>query len=662
MRKGFFLRLAGSNIRKHRKIYYPYIITAILTVMMLYMITSLAGNASLKSESLAFTLGLGKWVTTIFTVIFLFYTNSFLMKRRKMEFGLLNILGMEKKHISRVVCYETLIILLLSLMLGVGFGILLDKLLYMLLLRLLGNTASMPAYYVSYPALMFASGIVTGVFALILLNSIRQIHLAKPIELLHGGQVGEKEPKAKWLLAMLGALALGGAYYISLCVTNVVASIFMFFIAVVLVILGTYLLFTAGSVTLLKAMRKNKAYYYKPNHFINVSGMIYRMKQNAVGLANIAILSTMALVIVFSTCSLWLGMQDIIMLRSPNDICILLPNPDQWAAARAVIHQAADAQGASLVNDSDYRFLGFSGYRKGNAYLTDTSSISEEEVVFGDSLTSLFAVCIDDYNRLTGSSETLEPGEILMDLDSGRSEGDTLSIFNIDYHIKGSIHPKAITNDMANAQAYTVHWLVVPDQATLDQWDMWQREAYGKYASSQKYYAGFDLASGDDQAILDLNNAIVAGFETDDIRYTYVDSRPETALMARELYGGLLFIGLFLGLLFTMAMILIVYYKQISEGYDDKERFHIMRKVGLSQQEIKRSINAQVLTVFFLPLITAGCHVIFSFPSIIRMFRGLGMTNVPLMGYCLAGSFLAFAGLYAVVYRITSRTYCRIIS
>ncbi|MCI6041490.1 MAG: FtsX-like permease family protein, partial [Clostridiales bacterium] len=309
MRKGFFLRLAISGIRKNRSIYYPYILTAVLTTAMMYIIGSLQNATTDYSGTLAFSLQLGIVVTSIFSVVFLFYTNSFLMRRRKKEFGLYNILGMEKRHLARLLLWETALMLGVSLVLGLAVGMLLDKLMHLVLSRLVGQAASL-TFAVSFGSIRYTAILISITFTMILINSVRQVYFARPVELLRSAEVGEREPKARWFITLVGLLALGAGYWLSATVKDAAVMILFFFIAVLLVIVGTYLLFTSGSVTLLKALRKNRRYYYKPDHFISVSGMIYRMKQNAVGLANVCILSTMVLVMVFSTLSLWLGMED----------------------------------------------------------------------------------------------------------------------------------------------------------------------------------------------------------------------------------------------------------------------------------------------------------------------------------------------------------------
>ncbi|MEG2718537.1 MAG: FtsX-like permease family protein [Clostridia bacterium] len=657
MRKGFFARLSLTNIRKNRKIYYPYILTAVMTTAMLYMICSLSGNQGLESDTLSFCLTLGVVVTTIFSVVFLFYTNSFLMKRRKKEFGLYNILGMEKKHIGLVVFWETIFILLLSLLVGLGIGILLDKLMFLILSRMLGSIASM-SFYVSSTAIIHAGAVLCITFLLIFLNSLRQIHQAKPIELLTGGQVGEREPKANWFIALLGVLSLGLGYYISIYTVNPVMVIFLFFIAVLLVILGTYLLFTAGSVTVLKLLRKNKRYYYRADHFISLSGMIYRMKQNAVGLANVCILCTMVLVMVFSTISLRLGTEDMLNGRIPVDIAIDTAAYESEAELRTAIDRELQKAGLEKSEEKSYLYLDFAGYKQGETYLTDTTADVNE---FGDGLTSLFLIPLDSYNQYFGTNEQLEADEILLHSFRGEHSEATLRVFDDTFHIKARV-PSHVQSGLMNASIYNTQMLVVKDREVLKALDEKQKLAYGKHSSSIELNVSFMLSGTDEQkAAFSKSLRTAIGEACPNQRYS-VDCRVTLRQDLLHLYGGLLFVGLFLGALFIMAMILIIYYKQISEGYDDRERYQIMKKVGLSHSEIKRSIGSQILMVFFLPLLAAGIHVVFSFPSISRMFSTLGMFNIQLMALCAVISFAAFAVLYGIVYLLTAKVYYKIVS
>lgn len=665
MRKGFYWKLAAGNIRKNRKIYYPYLLTAVLTAMMLYVISSLSSNQSLGSGNLLITLQLGKLVTTLFAVIFLFYTNSFLMKRRKKEFGLLNILGMGKKHIALVIFCETLILLLVSLVLGIGLGILFDKLMFLLLMKLLGAAVSGLSFQILPGVVASTALIISVIFLLILLNSIRQIHLAKPIELLRGGEVGEREPKANWLLAVLGSLFLGAGYYISIAVTDAVTSILLFFVAVICVILGTYLLFTAGSVSLLKLLRKNKRFYYgKPAHFINVSGMIYRMKQNAVGLANVAILSTMVLVMIFSTFSLWFGIDDTLRSHCPTQLVFEITSPISRETVLSRVEQAVREENESLAEEMDYYSITFAGYKQGNVYLTDPEVENLSELAT-DGLSMLRLMDAEDFARLTGEKAELAEDELWLVDGSVPHAQDDLYLFDRHYRIVRRFAAEDVVIPSDSLYIYPVRWFIVKDRAVLDQIIQAQLTAYGRNASKPALCLFVNLTTNDNETIQRCFHHIIEKLLTE-AEGTITFHRTENQVTLRqelsELYGGLMFVGLFLGSLFTMAMILIIYYKQISEGYEDRERFRIMRQVGLSKAEIRRCIHSQILMVFFLPLATALIHTCFSFPSVTHMFAALSMQNIPLMLRCMGVSFLVFALLYAVVYLLTAREYEKIVA
>ena len=670
MRKGFYWKLAAGNIRKNRKIYYPYLLTAILTAMMLYVISSLSSNQSLGSGNLLMTLQLGKLVTTLFAVIFLFYTNSFLMKRRKKEFGLLNILGMGKKHIGLVIFCETLILLLISLVVGIGLGILFDKLMFLLLMKLLGTGVSELSFQILPGVIVSTALIISAVFLLILLNSIRQIHLANPIELLRGGEVGEREPKANWVLALLGLIFLGAGYYISIAVTDAVTSMLLFFVAVVCVILGTYLLFTAGSVTLLKLLRKNKRFYYgKPAHFINVSGMIYRMKQNAVGLANMAILSTMVLVMIFSTFSLWFGMDDTLRSHCPTQMVFEIVDfksetPLNRETVVNCLNQAVREEKAAIADEMDYYTISFAGYKQGNVYLTNPDAENLSDLAT-DGLSMLRLMAADDFARLTGEQADLTEDEMwLVDGSFPHSEDD-MFLFDRHYRITRRFAADDVFIPSDSLYIYPVRWFIVKDRAVLDQIIQAQLTAYGRNASNPALCLFVNLTTSDNETIQRCFHHIIEKLLTE-AEGTITFHRTENQVTLRqelsELYGGLMFVGLFLGSLFIMAMILIIYYKQISEGYEDRERFRIMRQVGLSKAEIRRCIHSQILMVFFLPLLTALIHTCFSFPSVTHMFAALSMQNIPLMLRCMGISFVVFALLYAVVYLLTAREYEKIVA
>lgn len=655
MRKGFFPRLALSGMRKNRSIYYPYILTAVLTTAMMYIMGSLQQITTDYSGTLAFSLQLGIVVTSVFSVIFLFYTNSFLMRRRKKEFGLYNILGMEKRHLARLLLWETALMLLLSLVLGLAVGVLLDKLMHLLLSHLVGQAVSL-TFAVSPGAMRYTAVLISITFGLILLNSVRQVYFARPVELLRSAEVGEREPKARWFIALLGLIALGTGYWLSATVKDAGAMILFFFVAVLLVIAGTYLLFTAGSVTLLKALRKNRRYYYKPDHFISVSGMIYRMRQNAVGLANVCILCTMVLVMVFSTLSLWLGMEDTLNSRIRADIDVRSKTTD-IAGLEAAVDEVLQQTDASRENTWTYRYLSFSALPAKDGFVSP-ASFTESDMLIASPATFQVLV-LEDYNRMLGLSETLAPGEALLECSRGNFEGDILRLLDETFTIK-----KRISDDLGAGQAlasiYDYYCLVVDGMDTLSRLDRQQQALYGDLSSSVSTTMSFTLVPASEELSREVGTLLRGRAEADG--FTSVAERSELHDNLLALYGGLLFVGLFLGLLFTMAMILIIYYKQITEGYEDRERYRIMRKVGLSRREIRRSISSQILIVFFLPLAAAGLHVTFAFPGIVTMFRALSMTNVTLIAGCALGSFAAFGMLYGAVYLLTARVYYRIVS
>lgn len=657
MRKGFFARLALSGIRKNRKIYYPYLLTAILTAAMMYIIGSLQSSAAFDSEMLGFSLQLGTIVTSIFSVVFLFYTNSFLMKQRKKEFGLYNVLGMEKKHLARVLLWETVILLVISLVIGLAGGILLDKLLHMALERLIGQRATL-SFSISIGSIVYTFCLVGATFLLILLNSIRQVYTAKPVELLRSGEVGEKEPKTKWLLTLLGVLTLGAGYYLAVTIKDPAVMLAFFFAAVLLVIAGTYLLFTAGSITLIKALRKNKRFYYKPDHFISVSGMLYRMKQNAIGLGNVCILSTMVLVMVFSTVSLWFGMEDIVNVRCRSDIQFESSATDLDALFQTV-DEVLDEHGLSRENDLAYHYLSFAGLRRDDRFLVGREADGDMSLLT-DAPSNIYVIPLEDYNRAFGQDFTLMPGELLVGSNRTAYTNDSLTVLGETFRVL-PFEDEKLKRGYIMANIYDSYFLIVDSMDTLLMLDQRQADEYGRNASYIRSSFSFDISGTADQETA-FANALRSRLKENGLGMTTFESREVLRLEERQLFGGLLFVGLFLSALFLMAMVLIIYYKQISEGYDDRNRYRIMRKVGLSRAEIKRSISSQILIVFFLPLLTAGLHIIFAFPALTNMFKAFSMTNMTLMALCALGSFLVFGLIYGAVYILTAKVYYRIVS
>lgn len=657
MSKMFYAKLAAINIKKNGKTYFPYILTCISTIIMFYILCSISLNDGLNNMSGGGTLRailiLGDFVIGLFSIIFLFYTNSFLIKRRKKELGLYNILGMEKRHIAKVLIWETFFVTIISMVVGLIGGILLSKLMFLVFLKILNFTVPM-GFFISIQSLIITAILFGIIFVLTLINNLRQIHLSKPIELLKGGATGEKEPKTKWILTLFGVLCIAAGYYIALTTESPLGALNQFFFAVILVIIGTYSLFTVGSIALLKILRKNKKFYYKTNNFINISGMIYRMKQNAVGLANICILSTSVLVMLSTTVSLYIGMDDLLRTRYPRNIAISAKNVSTETAQALdnMIIEEADKLNIPQDNIVKYRSMPFFMVQNKNSFqVASSGSISAENA----SMVNLMP--LSEYNRIENQSATLNKDEVLLFSFRGEVKSDSINISGNEFKIKERIN-NLTTDGMDSALLVNTYYVVVPDEETIQK--VLSSDENNNGMEDLSYYYSFDTNS-DAKSEIRLTNVIngkLQEFSVDG----YAESLEESRESFFSLYGGLFFLGLFLGSLFIMATVLIIYYKQISEGYDDKDRFEIMQKVGMSKTEVKKSIKSQVLMVFFLPLVTAVIHIAFAFKVITKLLAVLNLTNVPLFAICTAGTILVFTIFYAIVYYLTARVYYKIVS
>ena len=641
--------------------YIPFVLSCILTIMMYYMVSSLSMNPNMMNmiggDVMQQILSLGIYVITVFAVIFLFYTNSFLIKRRKREFGLFNILGMEKKHLSIVIVLESMIVFLVSMVLGIGIGILLDKAFYLLIAKMLNASIAL-GFYISYQSIVNSIILFLIIFVLMYLFSLIQINLSNPIELLHGDQHGEKEPKTKWLLALIGLICLGTGYYMSVSIQDPVTAFAFFMVAVILVVIGTYMLFTAGSIVILKLLRKNKRYYYKTNHFISVSNMIYRMKQNAVGLGNICILSTMVLVMLSTTISLWVGMNDIIETRFPRDITVSINSVDSNQALYTIddMNYAIEQAGIQTEDELVYRTLSVSAFNQGNTYTFGNENMSLQDI---SNVVVLYFITLDDYNRTEGTNVSLAPDEVLVFPSGKQFDHKTIDIASNTFKVKGILDSiKADSNYSANLQ--NSMFVVVDSMDTLFMIDDLQKQAYGDNASYIHTSYDFNLSKSEGMSVKEATDALIANYPGD-TTYMMVDTQEGNYEDLLSLYASFLFIGIFLSFLFIMATVLIMYYKQITEGYEDKKRFEIMQKVGLNKREVKKTINSQVLTVFFLPLVVAEIHIVFAFPMIEKMLRLLYLDNTNLYIMTTVICFGVFALVYVLIYFLTSKVYYGIV-
>lgn len=673
MKKGIYSRLAITGISKNKKLYIPYILTCIGMVMMFYIITFLASSDVMINypggDTIKAILELGVYVIGFFALLFLFYSNSFLVRRRKKEFGLYNILGMGKRNIARVMLWETFFIGVFSIAVGTALGILLSKLAELLMM----NISNMDVNFglrVDFRSIQYTVILFVCIFFLILLNSLRQVHLSNPIALLHSESAGEKPPKANWFFAVLGVAVLAGAYYIAVTIKDPVSTLAAFFFAVIMVIAATYLVFISGSVAFCKILQKKKNYYYKTNHFVSVSSMSYRMKRNGAGLASICILCTMVLVMISSTTCLYMGKEDSLRERYPRNINVNISAQrysdiisEDAQKISDICFETVNNMGYEPINTLDYSTIAFVSYIRDGQIVFD-----DEEGGFNyatNDLWQIFIVSLDDYNRLTGSQETLNSDEAIIyaskDMDYTY---DTLNIKGQEpLKIKKTVD-NFENNGVDTMQIIPALYIFVPDLEV-------QAEKTLQFSSDSiddiKRFIGFDLNLSDDGQV-NVYNAINEALKNSHIEsensslIVNVESAAKEKLSFFGIYGGLFLLGIILGIVFIFAAVLIMYYKQVSEGYEDQSRFEIMQKVGMTKREIKKSINSQMLTVFFMPLIASGIHLAFAFPMIYKMLILFGLVNQTFLIMVTAGCFTAFAVLYMIVYKITSRAYYSIVS
>lgn len=680
-------KLAVQSIRNNRRFYLPYILALLGDVAAIYIMTALCRDPGVKDMTpgrpngymyVSIFMNIGQVIAYAFSAVFVLYINGFLMKQRKKELGLYNILGMGKQHIAVVLVIETLIIALTGIGGGIVTGLILHKLVSLILHQMLGMPVPF-GFYISWDGMAWTAVLFLLLLAVTLLVNLNKVRVSKPIELLHGGNVGEREPKTKWFMTLLGIVSLGAGYYIAVTTRTGMDAIVTYFLAVGLVILGTYCLFTAVSIFVLKALRKNKKFYYQTGHFIGVSGMLYRMKQNAVGLANICILCTMVMVMLSGTLSLYLGTADMVKEQYPGDVNIsvsyfpvpLAGEEEDWKpfdpdAMLAVQTDFIEGQGFRIENVSTSCRMGFgAGKVSDGVYITDRFNDAAKGGVV-----MMTVITEDNYTAVTGEKLGLAPGEVA----AYGVKGDSLTIrWTVDKtgtelgESSFSIAKHLSRNPAFDPQITELVTIVVPDDAAIN--DIWakQAEAYPGNYSSMRWFAYLDVDATEEE-LEELQtryyDAVADGsfYEGTGVwKMSRWDLRSEGAADAYGLAGGFLFLGLFLGFIFLLATVLIIYYKQISEGYEDKDRFEIMQKVGLSRGMVKKSIHSQILMVFFLPIVVASIHIVFDFNMVEKLLTMFYIHNTTLTALCTLGTVLVFFIAYGVVYVLTARTYYKIV-
>lgn len=666
-----YFKLAKTNLSNNKPFYIPYIISSIITVAMLYMMSFLSDNKGLNkimgADSLASIFRLGVGIIVIFSYIFLFYTNSFIIKRRKKEIGVYNILGMEKRHLSKVLFVETIYSAIISLVCGIIVGIAFSKFILMVLYGIIGIYKTVE-FFVNIHGIILCVVSFGILFLLTFLYNFMQIKLANPIELLRGTNVGEREPKTKIFMTIVGVVCLAIAYYIAITTENPLKVLTLFFVAVLLVIIGTFALFTAGSIALLKLLRNNKKFYYNKRHFMAVSGMLYRMKQNAAGLASICILSTMVLVVISTTVSMYVGIQDELMARYPNDVCVTVDYNsviDKSSEIEKAIFDEIDS--AEVKNKKAFSYLSVFVGQKGDDFTIDKEHLSYQNSYL------FYILSKDDFIKKDSSFKdkigNISKGEAVVVLNKKYDKKD-IKIFGKNYKVNKSFEHTE-DNDLymistLNGLGYII---LDNDESVQELYDM-QEKMLGKGANYYTNKIRFDFKSGNKKqkaaAYKKIDNVVKKYFKENkndkkEISSYWVESRQENEQNFYLLYGGLFFLGIFLGTMFLMVTVMIIFYKQITEGYDDRERYQILEKVGMSSREVKDTIKSQIRIVFVLPIFAAAVHVTAAFPMVNRILKMLNLNNEKLFAGCLAATIIVFAVIYYLVFKVTSRAYYKIV-
>lgn len=659
----FYLKLALTNIKKNGKIYFPYLITSIFTVMMFYCVKFLGGDNGLRkdSESAAMMMNLGVYVVIIFSVIFLLYINSFLMKNRKKELGLYNILGMEKRHVMLIIFFETLIVYLISLGFGVLTGVLFSKLMMLILVKILAIHTSI-VFSIDMNAILITTLLFSVIFFVSFMINAASIRFSNPIQLLKGGQVGEKEPKTKWLMTLIGVITLGAGYTIALSIEDPITALVLFFVAVVLVIIGTYALFTAGSIVILKILKKNKKYYYQTNHFISVSQMMYRMKQNAVGLASICILCTCILVMITSTYTLYSGVFDTVKKSVRADYSYKVGNMEKVNMDEEIINLEKDiktslaSKNIGISQMASLKYCNVLASQNGTVFTAPGEGGNNKIII-------VLGMTLADYNRIYNHHVTLNDHEVLYN-SNYHFNHDSMMLNNQLYSLKMVKNdPWFVKDDIANVNSDSITF-VFKDDAALKQALTFEHRSSPSYVYEilVDYKGGYFNSKAEKVMRKTTQNFTLKVSEKNDGEISYSNmTRYDNYQLFSQMYGSLLFLGIFLGVLFMMATVLIMYYKQLSEGYEDQKRYEILQNVGLSKKEVRQAVSSQVLIFFFLPLVVAVIHMSVEYNMILKMFKVMILNAPQTFITCTVVSVIVLTILYTIVYFCTSRTYYKIV-
>ncbi len=652
--RNFYIRLAVSNIKKNKPVYYPFFLTNILSVMIFYVMASIQNQTIIATlpGSYIFVqfLKVGVVMTGMFAGVFLLYTNGLLIRQRKKELGLYTIFGLEKKHIAKVLMLESLLLTTAGLVAGIVLGIVLGKLFFLVLLKLLHLDSGLTFQFLT-EALMQTGicFIVIGVF--ILFYNLFSVMKAKPVELLYAAHKGDNYHSFVWVKAFLGIICIGGAYTLMFTTPSPIDIIGRVFPIALLILFGTLFFFSSCSVVLLQALKKNDRYYYKPQNFISVSGLIYRLKQNAKGLSNICILSTVVMVIATTTLALYVGQKEMLSFRFPMETKISVSDiADGQPTLPQLVHQTAEQYGVTISREADYKVTYISGVYKDN-----TVSVYQPDIYSPDMTCGIYLITWEDYSRMEEGIEPLEADEVFTFSSSKDLGVSEISFGNLKYRVKTELSELVIQSKSA-LSSETHYFFICPTQKEIDNIITELSPAENKF--SRTYSMMFD-AEGKQETEFNaaLQNQLYLG---------YAGAKFENAEIKKQsdnyTYGGFLFIGLLLSLLFMVFLTLVIYYKQITEGYSDRYNFEVMQKVGLDRNEISAIVHKEIRTMFFFPLFMAVIHLAVSLYAVAMLLAVFGLTNVLVLLLCAGTISLLFTFIYVVMYFSTARTYYRIVT
>ncbi|MDO4976981.1 MAG: ABC transporter permease [Eubacteriales bacterium] len=676
MRIGFYPKLSADSMRRNSRLYGPYFLTCILMVAVYYILHFLGYSGVMTGMAGAGTaitmMKLGTGIMTVFATFFLFYTQSTLIKGRKKEFGLYSILGMNKSNLARIIFCETLITWVVSLFLGLLTGIGLSKMAELGFTRMI----AVPTRYhfdISMSSVFMTIIIFSIVFFLIFLNSMRQIQFASPTELVRADKAGEKPPKANYLLGVLGLLFLGSGYFLALKIKQPMSALLWFFVAVILVIIGTYILLIAGSVLLCKLLQKNKNYYYKTKHFVSVSSMAYRMKRNGAGLASICVLLTAVLVMLSSTSALYTGSNECLNTRYPNEIGAFAC---KYGYDPGLIHlgdkldknlkKVAMENGADISNNKTFYEYSISGYFENSKLDVNLNSKSNLAFIDYDHVAQILFIDVKDYNRVFGHEEKVEPGQALVGTAKKIEIADVITIGETSFDVIGRIDDNVAEIDpSAKISASPGVFVIVNDVQEVATHFTQYEDYNGEPMLAWFWHCRFDTSLDEDGQVLlaeKLDQSMKKELDGLHFDNAYCESHEGERDDFIGTFGGLFFLGILLSIIFLVCCVIIIYYKQVSEAFEDKSRFEIMQKVGMTKEEIKESINSQMLTVFLIPIALACLHLAVVLPIVHKLLMLFGLFNIPrlLITSCICA--ILCGVFYGVVYKLTSKTYYNIVA